>query len=219
MILRNNGKTSVPPITQFQECIQCRFTLSPLGKNLSTYFKIFLFFPENKFRHFKHTASNGDILQKKCQNLFSEKTKKNIISWPSAEYAQKVLKINCQDCSRVKEKHADTLLPKAFLFPAVTISICTMIKVESNDSSAAGKTPKSHMLIHVIMISIMQSRSWNQDDLFIANVKATCVCLGSVHTGPSSVHIVRLIAIFTSAHYFESVVAINDAQEWPLYQI
>ena len=78
-------------------------------------------------------------MQKKCQHLFSEKTKKNIISWPSAEYAQKVLKINCQDCSRVKEKHADTLLPKAFLFPAVTISICTMIKVESNDSSAAGK--------------------------------------------------------------------------------
>ena len=81
------------------------------------------------------------------------------------------------------------------------------------------KTPKSHMLIHVIMISIMQSRSWNPDDLFIANVKATCVYLGSVHTVPSPVHIVRLIAIFTAAHYFESVEAINDAQEWPLYQI
>ena len=54
----------------------------------------FLFFPGNKIRHFMQTVSN---VSKKCQILFSGKNKKNIINLLSAEFAQRVLKVNSLD--------------------------------------------------------------------------------------------------------------------------
>ena len=66
-----------------------------LSKNFSRqHFEIFfLFFTENRFWHFMWNVSNGDSLKIKCQILFSKKNKKNIINLSSAEFANRVLRV------------------------------------------------------------------------------------------------------------------------------
>ena len=89
-------------------CLSSGLTLSMLGKkksadNIMTYFSS-LFFSGYRLWHFMQIVSQGDSLQKKkkkkkkkCQSLFSGKYKKNIINLSSAEFAQKLVKVNKTD--------------------------------------------------------------------------------------------------------------------------
>ena len=75
--------------------VPVRFTLRTLGKNFSRlHFEIFfLFFPENRIRHFMHTVTIFVLFSHKTGFEFPCKNKKHI-NLSSAKFAQRVVKLD-----------------------------------------------------------------------------------------------------------------------------
>ena len=79
-------------IWPFRQNMSIKLMLSTLGKIL----KYFSYFSQKTESDISCELSPSETISMKCQILFSWKNKKNIISLPSAELVQRVVKVNLQ---------------------------------------------------------------------------------------------------------------------------